>query len=685
MSLKWKSASARCGVPVVSLLCLLWTADVGAQTSTPYTLGEVIVSAARPVSEAAAPGRTVTPDDIRAYGARTLDEALALLPGVEVRTGAGGIPRLNVRGFRSRHLVLLLDGIPLNSTFDGQADPFLIPVEQIASIKLAPGTGSVLYGQGGLGGVVNIITRRGGSELAADASGEWRAGDAWLGRGFVSGGGRGVDFFVSGSASESDGYPTVSGSPALGSSAERTRPNSDRQRANLFGSATAQATDRLVLGLVASAVHGAFGLPPNAITDLTDRYANRPVFERVDNVDGVSAHVAATYASAGPVSVRSWAYLNRLDQGRSRFDDSTYSSMDDPRVRGTFRERMHTQLTGAALQMAVLPGSLGRFTLGLSAERDGWDLDLTVRDVPVAASGGGGGKGGGGSSVATYNVRAVADARSLQRYALAVEHEYRPTSRTGVVLGYANHWLEKDSTGRDRTWAASGGVYVDLTARTRFRAALARNIRFPTIRQLYDEDGGNVALRTERSTTSEVGIEKALPGASTVVLTAFRTDVRDYIERLRSGEPFANNDTYRFAGIEATAETTIRSAFLLRGRYTYLDTEDRSPGSARDQLQYRPRHRASIEGRCIFPFGLSASVSVLRVLDQVYYSRQEPITIGRLPDYTLANVRLQRSLPRSTASIYVGVDNLFDERYEEEYGSPQATRVIYTGLTLRRR
>ena len=83
--------------------------------------------------------------------------------------------------------------------------------------------------------------------------------------------------------------------------------------------------------------------------------------------------------------------------------------------------------------------------------------------------------------------------------------------------------------------------------------------------------------------------------------------------------------------------------------------------------------------------GLAAAVSVLRVSDQVYYSRQEPITSQRLPDYTLANVRLQRSLPRSSASIYVGVDNLFDERYEEEYGSPQATRVIYTGLTLRRR
>jgi outer membrane receptor protein involved in Fe transport len=637
------------------------------------------------VSEAAATVRTISLADIVASGARTLDEALALLPGVEVRTGAGGIPRLNVRGFRSRHLLLLLDGIPLNSTFDGQADPSLIPVEQIAAIKLTPGTGSVLYGQGGLGGVVNIITRRGGAAPAVEGAAEWRDGDAWLRRATLSGGARGADFFVSASASESDGYPTVRGSPSLGASPELTRPNSGRRRANLFVSATSQPSPRLMLGFVAAAVRGAFGIPPNAINDATDRYANRPVFERVDDLGGVSSHVAATYAPSGDVSVRAWAYFNRLGQERARYDDSTYSSMDDPTVRGTYRERSHTRLTGAAAQVGLQTHALGRFSLGLSAERDGWDADISVRDVSVSASGGGGGKGGGGgSAVKTYAVRAVSDARAVQRYAVALENEFRPSTRTGVVLGYARHWLEKDSAGRDGTWAASAGAYADVTPHTRLRVAAARNVRFPTIRQLYDEDGGDPALRTERSTTAELGIEQSLAGATRVALTAFRTYVRDYIERPASDVPFSNNDSYRFAGIEASAEVTVRSA-MLRGRYTYLDTEDRSPGSARGQLQYRPRHRASIEGRYGFAFGLSASVSALRVSDQVYYSRQEPITSRRLPDYTLASARLQQSLAGGIASLYAGVDNLFDERYEEEYGSPQATRVIYAGLTIRRR
>ncbi|KPK21400.1 MAG: TonB-dependent receptor, partial [Nitrospira bacterium SG8_3] len=126
-----------------------------------YTLGEVVVTAERHLVESVGTVREITAKDIEAKGARTLGEALELLPGVDIRTGAEGVPRVDLRGFRSRHVLLLLNGIPLNSTFDGQFDPSIIPVESIARIKVSYGSNSVLYGQGGLGGVINIITKKG--------------------------------------------------------------------------------------------------------------------------------------------------------------------------------------------------------------------------------------------------------------------------------------------------------------------------------------------------------------------------------------------------------------------------------------------------------------------------------------------------------------------------------------------
>ncbi len=111
-------------------------------------------------------------EDIEKRHALTLAKALELLPGVDIRRGGEGVPRVNIRGFRSRHTILLLNGIPLNSTYDSQFDPHMISTENIAKIKVSYGGHSVLYGQGGLAGVINIITKQGTTGLGGDVSAE---------------------------------------------------------------------------------------------------------------------------------------------------------------------------------------------------------------------------------------------------------------------------------------------------------------------------------------------------------------------------------------------------------------------------------------------------------------------------------------------------------------------------------
>ncbi|MBP1709195.1 MAG: TonB-dependent receptor, partial [Deltaproteobacteria bacterium] len=153
-----------------------------------YTLGEIVVSAEKPPVESVATTREVTSEDIQNKGARTLDEALQLLPGVNIRTGGEGVPRVDYRGFKPRHTLILLDGIPLNSTDDGQYDPTLIPVENIAKIKLMGGNSSLLYGEGDLGGVINIVTKKGSRKgIHGTLSGEGGEEETSLARGTVSG------------------------------------------------------------------------------------------------------------------------------------------------------------------------------------------------------------------------------------------------------------------------------------------------------------------------------------------------------------------------------------------------------------------------------------------------------------------------------------------------------------------
>ena len=144
----------------------------GDDTQVPeFRLGEVVVTGSAPrIVDQATTVQEVTAADIAAKGARTLDEALDLLPGLFIRVGGDGTPRMDIRGLRTRNILLLLDGVPLNSTFDNQWDPTLIPVENIARIKMTRGASSVLYGDGGNAGVINIITKRGQRGLRATLS-----------------------------------------------------------------------------------------------------------------------------------------------------------------------------------------------------------------------------------------------------------------------------------------------------------------------------------------------------------------------------------------------------------------------------------------------------------------------------------------------------------------------------------
>ena len=138
------------GSSLFILILSVGSLGYGAEENSPnqteaYTLGEVVVTAPSGGVESVGTVAEITAEDIEQKNARNLSQALALLPGLDVRTGAKGVPRIRLRGFTSRHVVLLLNGVPINSTYDGQFDPAIIPTENIAKIKVSYGTSSVLY------------------------------------------------------------------------------------------------------------------------------------------------------------------------------------------------------------------------------------------------------------------------------------------------------------------------------------------------------------------------------------------------------------------------------------------------------------------------------------------------------------------------------------------------------------
>ena len=141
------------------MLVLAGGTDLVAQTQnreTPHF--SVSVTERTDIVEEVGTTRRISKEEIETQQARTLDEALRLLPGVYVRTGGAGTPRIDLRGWRSRHVLLLVDGVPVNSTDDGQFDPTEFSTASIREIKVTYGASSLLYGENAVAGVIEIST-----------------------------------------------------------------------------------------------------------------------------------------------------------------------------------------------------------------------------------------------------------------------------------------------------------------------------------------------------------------------------------------------------------------------------------------------------------------------------------------------------------------------------------------------
>ena len=106
--------------------------------------------------------------DLEDRGIRSAGEALNLVPGMNLshssqiywKTVARGVPR----SFAAGHVKLLLNGIPMTTTFGIDLVPNL-PIEQVDRIEIVRGPGSTLHGEQAVTGVVNIVTLEKGSRV----------------------------------------------------------------------------------------------------------------------------------------------------------------------------------------------------------------------------------------------------------------------------------------------------------------------------------------------------------------------------------------------------------------------------------------------------------------------------------------------------------------------------------------
>jgi outer membrane cobalamin receptor len=915
------------GIATAAVVVLALCAGARGETGD-YDLGEIVVTARKPLVEESGTVREVDRTQIDDSGARTLDEAIDLLPGVNVRVGGVGTPRIDVRGFRTRHVKLLLNGIPFNSAADGQFDPTLLPTEWISRIKLTSGASSQLYGDGGLGGVINVITRRGEGPPTAETDFEW--GDFSHQRytaNFAYGNNR-FDVFGTLGRLTRDGFDLSGNFAAAPYEDGGQRLNSDLVRNNAYLAASYRPTDAWEFGASLQYTDGEHGIPTGIYDNQVDPFAQRPRFDRVDDEDSYYLQLSAVFSPNEHWSNNAWVYQSVGKTDLNRYADDTFTPTTDPSVRNTFSDETRTRITGLHDHLEYTHPWGGTLTLVVEGRQEHLDSECVIQDVPLAVpppptpppppppspptslildytytttnnhgatsaaggnpaiarlvatnrpgggvdfsitnlaantygggsflqsvllnpvagfdptglaysqvagsqgeignvnfftqlldadgylypilvnfrrpgqgdpllagetaswifnkgtvsdffgqptnessprtpdmysgirirgtdangfwgasgvdvtgggplnrvfvqapatvdpnappppplipppdysglllqdrvcgggagggdgSGGGDGDGTGGNRVERlpgflFGTRLIKRKTSVEVASTGLEFSVEPLPRLGLVAGVGQHWQSDDSGNIKSDTSYNFGATVRATQDLRFKGSIARKVRPPSIAQLYDPASGNTDLAFEVADLYEIGLRHVLPFETNYELTFFHEDVADLIQRDVVTGIFSNIAETKFNGLEFTTSTTIVPRLRVDLSYTHLTSRDESPGTERKQQQYTPENRVAVTGDYRIAERVGVYVAFQHVADQVYYSRGTPLMRRELDDYSLVDMNLHYDLPGKRASLYVGVDNLFDTDYAESYGLPQAGRFIYGGLKIK--
>jgi outer membrane cobalamin receptor len=101
-------------------------------------------------------------EEIENVNGNRLSNILNLSSSVNLKSYgiAPHLQTISMNGLAASHSLIIIDGIKLNSTQNGQFDLSLIPKDLISRIEIINGGSSAIYGSEAISGVVNIVTKK---------------------------------------------------------------------------------------------------------------------------------------------------------------------------------------------------------------------------------------------------------------------------------------------------------------------------------------------------------------------------------------------------------------------------------------------------------------------------------------------------------------------------------------------
>jgi len=615
------------------LLALSLVAPALAAGQEQKTVEPVVVTATKvetPSEQIGASISVVNGDDFQTHHYPSVDEALRNVPGVEIRRSGsyGKTSSITIRGANANQVQVLVDGVRVKSPTLGQVDLSDLSPDLIERIEIIRGAQSTLYGADAIGGVVNIITRKGsGGPLQASVQQEVGNYDTLASRATVTGAWKILDYALSASHFESNGQ----------------FPN-DGTNVNAL-SARVGAT-----------------LPLDSSIDFIFRYNKndtgvpvKPVFPGpqpivpIINLNAKQQSETIIYSLQGKTRpVEWWETQGRL----SRYENSQgFQDPADPGFPFDFPTFSQVDVVRKEAEWvnSFFIGKWSTSSVGLEYRREEGENKGVFRGATETNS-------------------------------VFFEQQLRFFDRLFITGGFR---VEDNSVFGTTTTERGSVAFVIKETGTRLRGSAGTGFRAPTFNDLFFPDFGNPNLQPEKSLSYDFGVDQKLwKDRIRLGLTYFQSSFTNLITCCVSipTAPFGgpvNVGRARSAGIEFTSEVDLLPNLVASLNYTYTDSENLATDRP---LPREPRHRWNI--------GLTwEPITRLSLFTQVHVVSEQFETFGEVYNsgYTRVDIGgtwriLERMGWLKKLELTARIQNLLNEGYAEVRGFPALGINALVGL-----
>ena len=594
------------------------------------TLPPVFVTSTRtetPLEQVTTSASLIDSKDIENQQAEMVLETLRRVPGLEVvQSGSNGNnATVFIRGSNSDHVLVLVDGVEVNSTTVGAFDFAHLTTDNIERIEVLRGAGGTLYGSQAIGGVINIITKKGQGPLEAGLSLE--GGNGWTNRQALTlkGAAGNLGYFFNGSRLASQGFRSV---------------NDDYRNLTSSARLDYQVTEDARLTGIFQFIKTNVGLFNN------NNFASQP--------DPNAREAGTQYLAKGEWQQKilpNWDYRISGSMFKEHFTDTDDvdscvffgSPCDFSRTHDIFRTRIDT----GELQTNYRFQDWSTTTFGSQYQRRSADtvggIDKAIRNL----------------SYYLQEQLQLLDQRLIMI----------PGIRLDDNQSFGTAWTPSFST-----------AYLFRETGTKLKAGYAKGFKAPSLNELFFPAAfgcpafGNPNLKPERSWELNAGVEQDLLSERVKLgVTYFHREVKDLIEgQPIPGDPFGcfraqNIGIARFDGVEWSLAVKLLESVTLNANYTYLDWD-----TADGKLPRRSRNIGNVTLNHVYAeWNTNLSVNMVGRRDD--FRAASPFGNITTAGYAIFNVASYYTLPWRVPAVkelkLLGkIENLFNKKYEQADG-----------------